>query len=401
MVRTSLDDLRPAEEHLGILAKDLRLVFGIWVIITTIIALFSKEIIEQWMFSLGNLIEGSTVYSPERWLRLRWGIVLLVGMLVVAPYFLIVLNRFTRPGLLPKERILMSTASVFTILFLWIGLPTFWLFIGPFILIELDSINSVSGMTNQYDVSVIFEILLGISWAFLSTILGIMTRIAISMTHHKDHDNRMSLDARTLLFTAFLLYLSLSGPLTGLWLPWMVVTIILMESMTVGITSSRIEVKQPRSILDADGDVHRITVLDCSCEGACPKLPVTPRGCGLLRTEALCLDNHEADRLLEALHLHQTTRLIVTGCDGSPMPFHIQSSLASQDVEVIGLSWLDQRGYHPEDLAMGDMYRKHTLMEYSMRQQMSFDTDSVLDPGWGRYIPRGVIALPVSHDERP
>ncbi|DAC24721.1 MAG TPA: hypothetical protein HA345_01170, partial [Candidatus Thalassarchaeaceae archaeon] len=112
MVRTSLDDLRPAEEHLGILAKDLRLVFGIWVIITTIIALFSKEIIEQWMFSLGNLIEGSTVYSPERWLRLRWGIVLLVGMLVVAPYFLIVLNRFTRPGLLPKERILMSTASV-------------------------------------------------------------------------------------------------------------------------------------------------------------------------------------------------------------------------------------------------------------------------------------------------
>ena len=401
MVRTSLDDLRPAEEHLGILAKDLRIVFGIWIIITTIIALFSKEIIEQWMLSLGDFIEGSTVYSPERWLRLRWGIVLLVGMLVVAPYFLYVLNRFTRPGLLPKERILMSTASVFTILFLWIGLPTFWLFIGPFILIELDSINSVSGMTNQYDVSVIFEILLGISWAFLSTILGIMTRIAISMTHHKDHDNRMSLDARTLLFTAFLLYLSLSGPLTGLWLPWMVVTIILMESMASGITNSRIEVKQPRSILDADGDVHRITVLDCSCEGACPKLSVTPRGCGLLRTEALCLDNHEADRLLEALHLQQTTRLIVTGCDGSPMPFHIQSSLASQDIEVIGLSWLDQRGYHPEDLAMRDMYRKHTLMKYSMSQQMSFDTDSVLDPGWGRYIPRGVIALPVSHDERP
>ena len=401
MVRTSLDDLRPAEEHLGILAKDLRIVFGIWIIITTIIALFSKEIIEQWMLSLGDFIEGSTVYSPERWLRLRWGIVLLVGMLVVAPYFLYVLNRFTRPGLLPKERILMSTASVFTILFLWIGLPTFWLFIGPFILIELDSINSVSGMTNQYDVSVIFEILLGISWAFLSTILGIMTRIAISMTHHKDHDNRMSLDARTLLFTAFLLYLSLSGPLTGLWLPWMVVTIILMESMASGITNSRIEVKQPRSILDADGDVHRITVLDCSCEGACPKLSVTPLGCGLLRTEALCLDNHEADRLLESLHLQQTTRLIVTGCDGSPMPFHIQSSLASQDIEVIGLSWLDQRGYHPEDLEMRDMYRKHTLMKYSMSQQMSFDTDSVLDPGWGRYIPRGVIALPVSHDERP
>ena len=401
MVRTSLDDLRPAEEHLGILVKDLRIVFGIWIIITTIIALFSKEIIEQWMLSLGDFIEGSTVYSPERWLRLRWGIVLLVGMLVVAPYFLYVLNRFTRPGLLPKERILMSTASVFTILFLWIGLPTFWLFIGPFILIELDSINSVSGMTNQYDVSVIFEILLGISWAFLSTILGIMTRIAISMTHHKDHYNRMSLDARTLLFTAFLLYLSLSGPLTGLWLPWMVVTIILMESMASGITNSRIEVKQPRSILDADGDVHRITVLDCSCEGACPKLSVTPQGCGLLRTEALCLDNHEADRLLEALHLQQTTRLIVTGCDGSPMPFHIQSSLASQDIEVIGLSWLDQRGYHPEDLEMRDMYRKHTLMKYSMSQQMSFDTDSVLDPGWGRYIPRGVIALPVSHDERP
>ena len=401
MVRTSLDDLRPAEEHLGILAKDLRLVFGIWIIITTIIALFSKDIIEQWMLSLGDIIEGSTVYSPERWLRLRWGIVLLVGMLIVAPYFLYVLNRFMHPGLLPKERILMSTASIFTILFLWIGLPTFWLFIGPFILIELDSINSVNGMTNQYDISIIFEILLGISWAILSTILGIMTRIAISMTHHKNHDNRMSLDGRTLLFTAFLLYLSLSGPLTGLWLPWMVFTIIMMEFMTVGITNSRIEVKQPRAIFDADGAVHRITVLDCSCEGACPKLSHTPQGCGLLRTEALCLDNNEADRLLEALHLQQTTRLIVTGCDGTPMPSHIQSSLASKDIEVIGLSWLDHRGYHPEDLAMSKTYREHTLMESSMMQQVSSDIDSILDPGWGRYIPRGVIALPVSHDERP
>jgi len=113
------------------------------------------------------------------------------------------------------------------------------------------------------------------------------------------------------------------------------------------------------------------------------------------------LDNNEADRLLEALHLQQTTRLIVTGCDGTPMPSHIQSSLASKDIEVIGLSWLDHRGYHPEDLAMSDTYREHTLMESSMMQQMSSDIDSILDPGWGRYIPRGVIALPVSHDERP
>ena len=211
----------------------------------------------------------------------------------------------------------------------------------------------------------------------------------------------MSLDARTVLFTAFLLYLSLSGPLTGLWLPWIVITIILMELMTLTITNSRIEVKRPTSILDSTGGVHRITILDCSCEGACPKLSFVPRGCGLLRTEALCLDNNEADRLLEALHLQRTTRLVITGCDSTPIPFHVRASMISQDIEVMGLSWLDHRGHHPEDLAMRDVYRKRTLMKASIMEQENSDNDSILDPGWGRYIPRGVIALPVSYDEGP
>ena len=401
MFRTSLDDLKPPEEHLSILAKDIRNVFATWIVITTIIAFFSNDIIEQWMMSLGPFIEGSTVYSPERWLRLRWGIVLLVGMLAVSPYFLYVLNRFSHPGLLPNERLLMLAASVFTVIFLWIVLPLFWLFISPLILIELDTLNSVNGLNNQYDVSIIFESLLAVSWAFLITILGILARIAISVTHHKEHDNRMSLDARTVLFTAFFLYLSLSGPLNGLWLPWIVITIILMELMSAGITNSRIEVKRPSSILDTDGGIHRITILDCSCEGACPKLSFSPRGSGLLRTEALCLDNNEADSLLEALHLQQTTRLIITGCDGTPIPSHIQDTMISQGIDVIGLSWLDQRGYHPEDSVMRTMYRKHTLMQASMMENESSNFDSISDPGWGRYIPRGVIALPVSHPDGP
>ena len=91
----------------------------------------------------------------------------------------------------------MSSASLFTIFFLWLGLPTFWIVIGPYILTELDALNTVTGMSNQYDISIIFESFLGISWALLCTILGVMARIAISVTHHKEHDNRMSLDART------------------------------------------------------------------------------------------------------------------------------------------------------------------------------------------------------------
>ena len=399
MVRTSLDELRPAEEHLAILAKDLRVVFCVWIFITAILAFFSKEIIDQWMKSLGPFIDGSTVYSPERWLRLRWGIVLLVGMLVVAPYFLYMVNRFTRPGLLPKERLLMSSASLFTIFFLWLGLPTFWIVIGPYILTELDALNTVTGMSNQYDISIIFESFLGISWALLCTILGVMARIAISVTHHKEHDNRMSLDARTVFFTGFLLYISLNGPLTGLWLPLIIFTIILMEAMTMSVTNSRIEVKSPRSVLDAEGAINRITILDCSCEGACPKLSSTPNGCGLLRTEALCLNNLEADRLLESLQHQETTRLIITGCDGTPLPFHIQESIISLGVEVIGLSWLDHRGHHPEDTSMATMYRNHTLMNASNIENIQSDVDTLVDPGWGRYIPRGVIALPVSYEE--
>ena len=169
----------------------------------------------------------------------------------------------------------------------------------------------------------------------------------------------------------------------------------------MGVTNSKIEIKRPASYLDSEGSVHRITILDCSCEGGCPSLSKIPKGVGLLRTQALCLNNLEADRLLECLELQETTRLVITGCDGNPLPNHVKQSIVVKGVEVIGLSWLDQRGYHPEDNTMATLYRNETLNHASMSETKFANDLSIVDPGWGRFIPRGVIALPVSYDEGP
>ena len=48
---------------------------------------------------------------------------------------------------------------------------------------------------------------------------------------------------------------------------------------------------------------------------------------------------------------------------------------------------------------MATMYRNHTLMNASNIENIQSDVDTLVDPGWGRYIPRGVIALPVSYEE--
>ena len=61
---------------------------------------------------------------------------------------------------------------------------------------------------------------------------------------------------------------------------------------------------------------------------------------------------------------------------------------------MVGLSWLDKRGFHPEDSESAEHRRMIQINEAS-NNDFKFDRSNIIpDPGWGRYIPPGYISLP-------
>jgi hypothetical protein len=92
-------------------------------------------------------------------------------------------------------------------------------------------------------------------------------------------------------------------------------------------------------------------MLDCACAGACPRLDTIEIEAGgsdrlfdgvqRLSCDALCLDGEAQDLLLEFLLMDNWTRLIIPGCDGSPVPARLRAALIEQDCELVGASWLD------------------------------------------------------------
>ncbi len=56
---------------------------------------------------------------------------------------------------------------------------------------------------------------------------------------------------------------------------------------------------------------------------------------------ALCLDPSEQAAIAELVLHHGITRLIIGGCDSSPLPVKLRYTLDSLGCETSGLGWLD------------------------------------------------------------
>ena len=111
---------------------------------------------------------------------------------------------------------------------------------------------------------------------------------------------------------------------------------------------------------DKDGNIQRIALVDCSCEGACPsfnenwlqqKIPI-------LRPRALCLDEKEQIALREMMSRNPLNRLTITGCNGYPLPVDIRSMIESKQTQLDGLNWLDEAN------SQSKSWRKQSLQYY-------------------------------------
>ena len=360
-----------------------------------IISLFIDDIISIWISKFQFEISELTVYSPERWLRMRWGSVMLGGFVVTTPYAAYLLNRFVKPGLLPLERKFIRSLIIFSTFIVCIIVPLSWYIFSPTILVGFSNNTEIANISKSYDISIIYSIVLGISWSIVITIISLTSQSVSGILFDDDNIESNPIKWRIHMITFFVLYLVLSGPLSPIWLP-LVISITLLTHVINHLlpTKNVALIQNGFSTINDDGSINRVVVLDCSCEDSCPALPNVPNNAAVIRTKSVCLNPQNNEFLIQMLNTNQYSKLVVTGCSGTPMPKNILEYLDSKSIDLVGLSWLNQRGYHPDDLELSKLRREIQLDRECFINPDIDNSIIVNDPGWGRYIPRGYISLP-------
>ena len=342
----SSDRPRPVLEHFSELHGIIRASTTLLILATIVWAYGADSLMHLWLDSLplGAASMNLSVYSPFDWLEIRWSMAILLSILTIMPFASFRLHRFASPGLLPRERSWLTLILCVSTILIPMIIIICWVYFLPLLIESSQSVDYLEGVGSRYDASALFRLTIGLSWVMVCAMLATVTLSMARLLGLVDRgETRFRI--RLLLIFGGLLVLTLPSEYEGLRL------LIAMAAM---LAADRLSSTLPHATLgrrsfeladfvSENGSVTRLAILDCSCEGACPRFPTdaVPSGVASLGCTALCLDISEQTAITE-LVLHQgITKLIISGCDSSPLPGHLKVTLDSLGCEYSGLGWLD------------------------------------------------------------
>jgi len=333
----------------------------------------SVSLMQLWLDSLplGAASMNLSLYSPFDWLEIRWSITILLSILTVMPFLSLRLQGFARPGLLPRERSWLALILSISTVLVPVIVILCWAYLLPLLVETAQAADSLGEVGSRYDASALFRLTLGISWGLVCTMLATVT---LSMARLLGLVERGETRFRVRLLVVFggLLVLTLPAEYEGLRLLIAVAAMLSADRLSATLPNATLGRRSfdVRDISTADGSVSRLALLDCGCEGACPRFPddVVPEGMASPACSALCLDPSEQAAIAELVLHHGINSLIIGGCDSSPLPAKLKSTLDSMGCESSGLGWLDDPRSSDE-----------SWREASIRYLTSQTTGSALD----------------------
>lgn len=364
-LRLSRDVERPLREHIDELAiRGTGLLF-----ILSMSALFwwwqIDLILEAWLSSLPlGAAEGTvSIYDPHGWMSTRWSMIALLAMITTLPLATHQLLSFADEGLLPSERKWLRTVTIGGVGIGLISAAFWWLLGYPMTIESAGMISNVDGIGIQYDAVLLFEVGIGISWWIFLTVLSIICLtlarlLALMMTEPFD-PFRIRIHGSLL----FLWWLACPSALEGIWLTLSIMLVIIPEMVNQWMPKPVLSnnARAPSSVFDSEGDLRRHMFAMCHCEGACPSITAksSPSHLGWVENQALCLDSDARDALLDAVVRHRVNNLIISGCDGTPLPMEFRQSIASTNCNLSGLGWLDLKTTDSErQSSLSDLFVK-------------------------------------------
>ena len=361
MGNVTLDDRNPVASHLDDLHSMIRRAAFVFLIASVITTIWIETLLYDW--ALSQSPSGAlSVYGPYDWIEMRLMSVIIIASVFSLPFFSLDLRIFANSGLLPNEKrwldsyLILNAIIVPSILYwVWFSMIPNYIEAG----IQLDSIASI---TPRYDASELFALASGISWILILTFTSTLF-LSLSRLFGLVEEGRSRFRNRVYGIVGGLLILTLPEIFEGLRILIAVSVLVTAEVISRTVPEGPLGIRNPSftPFTDKDGEIQRIALVDCSCEGSCPsfnenwlqqKIPI-------LRPHALCLDENEQISLREMMSRNSLNRLTITGCNGYPLPVDIRSMIESNQTRLDGLNWLDEAN------SQSKSWRKQSLQYYS------------------------------------
>ncbi len=304
-------------------------------------------LLESWLSALPTSGQGSsvTIYDPHGWMATRWSMIALLALLTTIPFGIHQLLSFSNDGLLPSERKWVRNVTIGGGSVALLTAVYWWIWGYPIAIESAGEFGGIDGINPNYDAVLLFEVGIGISWWIFLTVISLIgltfARLYSLMNYETFEPFRIRVHGSIL----FLWWLVAPSALDAIWFTLSIFLILLPEIAIRGAPGAILSdtTRPPKSVFDSEGELHRKMFAMCHCEDACPAVSDSsaPNRLGWVETQALCLDPDSRDALLDTVVRHDISELIISGCNGLPLPVDFRQSVHARGCELTGLNWLD------------------------------------------------------------
>ena len=311
----SSDDRNTIQSHLDEFTRRVTSTVILVIILTGIWSFSIDEILYHILLRLDPCQATCVnIFSPDEWASTRWLSASLMALFFAAPYAMIQAYTFAQPGLLPSERrafaiwmILMWSLSFVALVF---SVAEFL----PWLYSYGHSFNEETGLVGRYDAAEMIRISISIAWAII-LVLASMTIVSIAgMSKLLWSGNSGWWRLRIHGMMLMLLWLVIPNGLPGLLFTLTILASGLVE--LVGWKAFRADMPVGhglKPLLDAEGGIHRVLYVNCSCCGTSPQIKPL-EGMGKVSFSAVCRNEEEQDILLDVVKRFGADKLVFSGC---------------------------------------------------------------------------------------
>ena len=321
---------------------------GIVIIAILISSLFWINYVDNVLtFLVGHLIpcqiECANLYDPYAWTKLRWIMAFMISFIPLIPLSFYQTYRFLEPSLFLREKKYLIRIFISTLIVGLISIISTVGYLLPSIFTVGHGTVLSSGFEPNYDTILLIDFAFNIIWLEL-LIIGYVSVVVIAGGLNLINNQNIG-SWRWALFSSFFFLILLTTNLDDYGLQWLVLfAVILLLEGFVRRHSDKFSTNfiGLRPVLDVDFKERNLVYVDCMCSGLLPDtspLEITP--IGEIKVFNLCESSSEREILLDSIAFSNVTDLIISGCDGTPLPAAFRSSCNHLGCEVNGLNFLD------------------------------------------------------------
>ena len=321
---------------------------GIVIIAILISSLFWINYVDNVLtFLVGHLIpcqiECANLYDPYAWTKLRWIMAFMISFIPLIPLSFYQTYRFLEPSLFLREKKYLIRIFISTLIVGLISIISTVGYLLPSIFTVGHGTVLSSGFDPNYDTILLIDFAINIIWLEL-LIIGYVSVVVIAGGLNLINNQNIG-SWRWALFSSFFFLILSTTNLDDYGLQWLVLfAVILLLEGFVRRHSDKFSTNfiGLRPVLDVDFKERNLVYVDCMCSGLLPDtspLEITP--IGEIKVFNLCESSSEREILLDSIAFSNVTDLIISGCDGTPLPAAFRSSCNHLGCEVNGLNFLD------------------------------------------------------------